>query len=98
MGIVGITRRQTRRLLAQPPGVVPRPSFPRLIGLSRSSNIGGVGPPSVALRIGRDQVRFHVFVQPSPHEMTEDGAHNTPLRDATVGGIEGPLFAVARLQ
>jgi hypothetical protein len=98
VGSVGSTRRHTLRLLAQQPGVVPLPSFPRRIGLYRSSNIWWVGPPSVALRIGRDQGRFHVFGPPIQPEMTEEGAHNTPWRDATVSGIDGPRFEVARLQ
>src|SRR4029453_12661374 len=88
VGIGGITRRHTLRLLAQQPGVVRLPAFPSPPGLYRESHIWWVGPPSAALRIGRDQGRFHVFVQPSQHELTEEGAHHTPLRYATVSGIE----------
>ena len=98
VGRGGSTRRQTLRLWAQQPGVGPRPSLPRLLGLSRSSNLWWGGPPSVALRRGRAPGRCHVFVPPLPPEMTEDGAHNPPWRDAPVGGMDGPLCAAARLQ
>ena len=49
----------------------------------------------MAARGGRDQVCFHVFVQPVEHNMTEDGAHHPPLWHATIGGVKGPLLQIA---
>src|SRR5437763_12420777 len=95
MWVVGIAGRQSLCLLAQPPYTCPLSLLPRLCGLHRQPDIWRVGLAALAACVGRNQVRFHVFVQPVEHDITEDGAHHPPLWDATIGGVKSPVLEIA---
>ena len=52
----------------------------------------------MASRIGRDQFRLDILVQPVQHEIRKDWADHAALRHPAVSGVELPILKISRFE